>query len=75
MLVLLFWSYFLVYIDDCLFLSAKDKPINQGTKDLCTAEPCFKMEDQGTINNFLGIQVKHKKNGEITLTQPQLLES
>ena len=33
------------------------------------------MKDQGTVNNFLGIQVKHKKNGEITLPQPQLIAS
>ena len=33
------------------------------------------MEDQGTVNDFLDIQVKHKKNGEITLTQPQLIAS
>ena len=33
------------------------------------------MEDQGTVNDFLGIQVRHKKSGEITLTQPQLIAS
>ena len=66
---------FLVYIDDCLLLSPKDELIDQGINDLCTAEPCFNMEDQGTVNDFLGIQVKHKKNGEIMLTQPQLIAS
>ena len=66
---------FLVYIDDCLLLSPSDKLIDQGIHDLCTAEPRFNMEDQGAVNDFLGIQVKHKKNGEITLTQPQLIAS
>ena len=66
---------FLVYIDDCLLLSPSDKLIDQGFHDLRTAEPRFNMEDQGTVNNFLGIQVKHKKNREITLTQPQLIAS
>ena len=66
---------FLVYIDDCLLLSAKDELINQGIKDLCAVEPRFNMEDQGTVNDFLGIQVKHKKNDEIMLTQPQLIAS
>ena len=75
MLVLPSWSYFLVYIDDCLLLSTKDKHINQGIQNLCTAEPRFNMEDHGTVNDFLGIQVKHKKNGEIILTQPQLIAS
>ena len=75
MLVLPSWSYFLVYIDDCLLLSAKDELINQGIKDLCAVEPRFNMEDQGTVNDFLGIQVKHKKNDEIMLTQPQLIAS
>ena len=66
---------FLVYIDDCLLLSAKDELINQGIKDLHAVEPCFNMEDQGTVKDFLGIEVKHKKNGEIMLTQPQLIAS
>ena len=66
---------FLVYIDDCLLLSAKDEIIDQGIHDLRAAEPRFNMEDQGSVNDFLGIQVKHKPNGEITLTQPQLIAS
>ena len=66
---------FLVYIDDCLLLSAKDELINQGIQDLHAAEPRFNMEDQGTVNDFLCIQAKHKKNGEIMLTQPQLIAS
>ena len=66
---------FLVYIDDCLLLSTKDELIDQGIKDLCAVESRFNMEDQGTVNDFLGIQVKHKKNGEIMLTQPQLKAS
>ena len=66
---------FLIYIDDCLLLSSKDELIDQGIHDLCAAEPRFNMEDQGSVNDFLGIQVKHKQNGEITLTQPQLIAS
>ena len=66
---------FLVYIDDCLLLSTKDELIDQGIKDLCSAEPRFNIRDQGTVNDFLGIQVKHKKNGEIMVTQPQLIAS
>ena len=66
---------FLVYIDDCLLLSSKDELIDQGIHDLRAAEPRFNMEDQGSVNDFLGIQVKHKPNGEITLTQPQLIAS
>ena len=61
---------FLVYIDDCLLLSATDELIDQDINDLCSTEPGFNMEDQGTVNDFLGIQVKHKKNGAIMLTQP-----
>ena len=49
---------FLEYIDDCLLISPMDDLIDQGIKDLCSAKPHFKMEDQGTINDFLGIQAK-----------------
>ena len=52
-----------------------DDLIYQGIRDLHSAKPHFKMEDQGTINNFLGIQVKYNSRGEITLTQPQLIAS
>ena len=69
------FCHFLVYIDDCLLLSPSDKLIDQGINDLSKAEPRFNMEDQGTVNDFLGIQGKHKQNGEITLTQPQLIAS
>ena len=31
------------------------------------------MEDQGTVNDFLGVQVKYNKNGKIMLTQLQLI--
>ena len=75
MLILLSQSYFLVYINDCILLSLKDELIDQGIQDLHAAEPCFNMEDQGTVNDFLGIQVKYNKNGEITLTQLQLIAS
>ena len=66
---------FLVYIDDCLLISPMDDLINQGIKDLHSAESHFKMEDQGAINDFLSIQVKYNDKGEITLTQPQLIAS
>ena len=59
---------FLVYIDDCLLLSPSDKLINQGNNDLCTAEPHFNMEDQGSVNDFLGIKVKHKNCPHTTTT-------
>ena len=58
-------TIFLVYIDDCLLISPMDDLIDKGIKDLCSAEPHFKMEDQGTINYFLGIQVKYNNKGEI----------
>ena len=66
---------FLVYIDDCLLLNAKDELIDQGIQDLHSVEPRFNMEDQGTVNDFLGMQVKYNKNGEIILTQPHLIAS
>ena len=66
---------FLVYIDNCLLISPMDDLIDQGIKDLCSPEPCFKMEDQGATNDFLGIQVKYNNKGEIIFTQHQLIAS
>ena len=67
--------FFLVHIDDCLLISLMDDLIDQGIKDLHSAKSCFKMEDQGTVNDFLGIQVKYNNKGEITLMQSQLTTS
>ena len=64
---------FLVYINDCLLFALSDDLINQAIKDIRMTEPQFKMEDQGNVNNFLGIQVQCKLNGEIVLTQPHLI--
>ena len=67
---------FLIYIllDDCLLLSPSDAVIDTPIQDLQPAKKCFNMEDQGMVNEFLGIKVPHQDDGTINLTQPQLIE-
>ena len=53
----------LVYIDDCLLFNPEDEAIDEALKDLHnlikTGGKWFTIEDQGQVNNFLGIKVCH----------------
>ena len=62
-----------VYIDDCILFSPNNSLIDETIKKLCDAK--FNIEDQGTVNDFLGIKVERFPDGTIRLTQPNLIES
>ena len=64
---------FLVCIDDCLLFSPTDEAIDEVLKDLFnpikTRGKQFTIEDQGPVNDFLGIKVHHQAGGTILLSQ------
>ena len=62
-----------VYIDDCILFSPDNSLIDATIEKLRAAK--FNIEDQGTVNDFLGIKVKQFPEGTIRLTQPNLIES
>ena len=62
-----------VYIDDCILFSPDNSLIDATIEKLRDAK--FNIEDQGTINDFLGIKVERFPEGVIRLTQPNLIES
>ena len=45
-----------VYIDDCILFSPDNSLIDATIEKLCDAK--FNIEDQGTVNEFLGIKVE-----------------
>ena len=62
-----------MYIDDCILFSPNNSLIDETIEKLRDAK--FNIEDQGTVNDFLGIKVERFPDGTIRLTQPNLIES
>jgi hypothetical protein len=63
---------FLVYTDDAIILAPDDSTIDQCISDLSTS---FSVEDQGTIEDYLGVQVTRLSDGSFKLLQPHLIDS
>ena len=59
----------LVYVDDCLIFS-KDQKLTEETYQSLKKD--FDLTDEGSIDKYLGIDIKRQKNGTIHLTQPNL---
>ena len=64
-------SVLLVYTDDCLVFDPTQEGIDKRIKEL---QQQFDVENEGLINDYLGVQVIHR-NGQIELSQPQLIDS
>jgi hypothetical protein len=63
----------IVYTDDCLIFARDDHIIDALIKTLAST---YALEDQGTVNDYLGIRItKNEVTKEITMTQPGLIES
>ena len=65
-------TIFLVYTDDAIIIAPDDSNIDQCIADLSTS---FSVEDQGTIEDYLGVQVTRLTNGSFKLSQPHLIDS
>jgi hypothetical protein len=62
-----------VYMDDCLIFSHSDRVINDLLSKLSET---YKLEDQGRVNDYLGIRItKDHTSKVITMSQPGLIES
>ena len=62
----------LVYVDDVIAVSRESKVLDQVVSNLQKKE--FVLTDDGTLNKYLGVDVKYKKNGSFELIQPFLIE-
>jgi hypothetical protein len=61
----------LVYVDDSILMGPDDNELAYLLQEL---QKRFKVQQEGDLCNYLGIEIK-KEDGGITLTQPQLFES
>ena len=63
---------FVVYVDDGIFASPNNQAIDQAIADLRAAN--YDIEDQGTLADYLGVNVETLKDGQIKLSQPLLID-
>jgi hypothetical protein len=64
-------SVVLVYVDDTLIMGPSQAEI-QDMVDLLAEN--FDIEDQGDVSDYLGVQVKHREDGSIEMTQQHLIQ-
>eukprot|EP00957_Ditylum_brightwellii_P149388 11378218-Ditylum_brightwellii.AAC.1 len=64
---------FLCYVNDGIFAGPSSEEINGTIKQL--RKQYFKVEDKGTMQDYLGINIKFLPDGKIRLAQPQIIDS
>ncbi len=62
----------LVYVDDTIILGPDEKEMKENIKLL---KGKFKLGEEGDLCDYLGIKITRKSDGNIALTQPQLITS
>ena len=63
----------LVYVDDCIVISHDSKVIDRFITSMQTGPENFKLTDDGDLARFLGVEMEHKDDGTIVMTQMHLI--
>jgi hypothetical protein len=67
----------LLYVDDGIFVGPSQKDIDEAYNILVEPfddHPAFKMTDEGTLGDYLGVKIDYLENGTIKLSQPHLIQ-
>ncbi|MFM7139154.1 MAG: reverse transcriptase domain-containing protein [Actinomycetes bacterium] len=59
----------MVYTDDTILVGPDEKEIEKIVNILSKN---FKVEDQGDLSDYLGVNIERRKDGKIEMTQPTL---
>jgi len=62
----------LIYTDDCILLDRNEAGINKAIKDL---QSKFSVQDEGNLEDYLGVLIRRQDDGSIHLSQPHLIDS
>ena len=62
---------FIVYVDYGIFASPSDTAIDQ---DIMETGVKFDIEYQGTLNDYIGVNIESLSDGKIKNLQPQLID-
>ena len=68
---------FMFYVDDGLFFAKDQRDIDKAIKDLRNTKKTKRkltLEDQGDVNDYLGINFERLPDGKLKLTQPQIID-
>lgn len=65
-------TIFFVYVDDGVFLDPDPTNIDRAMADL---QSKFRVQDEGSLSDYLGVNIKEHDNGSFEFTQPQLIDS
>ena len=68
---------FMFYVDDGLFFAKDQKDIDKAIEDLRNVKKSKRkltLEDQGDVNNYLGINFESLIDGKLKLSQPQIID-
>ena len=60
-------------MDDTIFFAPDDPIINKEINSLKSNG--FELTDEGEVDSFLGIKFTHSENGDMTMSQPALINS
>ena len=63
----------LTYVDDCILVSTSKQTIDDFVESLKNGEEKFQLTDEGDIDKFLGIEIKHFEDGSFEISQPHLI--
>ena len=65
------------YVNDGLFFAKNQKDIDKAIRDLRNVKKAKKkltLDDQGDVNDYLGINFERLKDGKLKLSQPQIID-
>ena len=62
---------FFFYVDDGIFMSPKQGDVDKAIADLKVTH--LDIEDRGGTADYLGVNFSYQKNGDVIMTQPQLI--
>ena len=65
-------TIFIVYTDDTILLGPDKIEVDELVKKL---GKIFRIEDQGNLTDYLGMKIEKHKDGSMTWTQPNLIQS
>ncbi len=60
-------------MDDCILVSTSKKAIDDLVESLKNGEEKYILTDEGDIDKFCGIEIKHFEDGSFELSQPHLI--
>ena len=61
-----------LYVDDCIIVSKSEEEANAIFKEI--DERGYKMTDEGTMEEYLGILITHNEDGTYRMSQPHLID-